>query len=193
MKQLLLGLCLVVLAIDSSSGSDQQLDTNTETAAAKAAIQELAGALQAELKSAMQAGGPVAAIGVCNTQAMPITQEVAIEQGLSVYRVSLKNRNPANLPNAWQTVVLENFEQQKAAGKDIGSLVWSEKVSVDGVQEFRFMQAIPTAAVCLSCHGTDLSPEVSQVLASLYPEDRATGYQVGDIRGAFVATQKFSD
>ena len=193
MKQILLGLCLVVLAMDCSSGSDQQLDTNTETAAAKAAIQELAGALQAELKGAMQAGGPVAAIGICNTQAMPITQKTAIGQGMLLSRVSLKNRNPANLPNKWQTVVLEDFEQQKAAGQDIGSLVWSETVNVDGIQEFRFMKAIPTGAVCLSCHGTALSTEVSQVLADLYPEDRATGYREGEIRGAFVATRKLSN
>ncbi len=193
MKQILLGLCLVVLAMDCSGGSDQQLDTNTETAAAKAAIQELAGALQAELKGAMQAGGPVAAIGICNTQAMPITQKTAIGQGMLLSRVSLKNRNPANLPNKWQTVVLEDFEQQKAAGQDIGSLVWSETVNVDGIQEFRFMKAIPTGAVCLSCHGTALSTEVSQVLADLYPEDRATGYREGEIRGAFVATRKLSN
>ena len=191
MKQILLGLCLVVLTMDCSS--DQQSDMDTEVAAAKAAIMELAAALQSELKAAMQTGGPVAAIGVCNTQAMPITQKVAAEQGLRLSRVSLNNRNPANLPNEWQTTVLKDFEQKKAEGKDIGSLAWSETVNVDGEQEFRFMKAIPTNAVCLNCHGTELSPEVSQVLTGLYPMDRATGYKKGDIRGAFVATRKSSN
>ncbi len=191
MKQILLGLCLVMFTLDCSS--DQQPDMDTEVAAAKAAIKELATALQSELKVAMQIGGPVAAIGVCNTQAMPITQKVAAEQGLHLSRVSLNNRNPANLPNEWQTAVLKDFEQQQAEGKDIGSLAWSETVNVDGEQEFRFMKAIPTSAVCLSCHGTELSPEVSLVLAGLYPTDRATGYHEGDIRGAFVATRKPSN
>ena len=178
-----------------NAGSDQQTatDTQAQTAAAKAAIKDLAGALQKELKGAMQTGGPVAAIGLCNTRAMPITQEVAIDRGLSLSRVSLNNRNPANQPNEWQTAVLEDFEKQKSAGKDIGVLAWSETVSVDGEQEFRFMKAIPTQAVCLNCHGTDISPEVSQVLAVVYPDDRATGYREGDIRGAFVATRKFSN
>jgi hypothetical protein len=180
-----------MLTMDCSS--DQQSDMDTEVAAAKAAIKELAAALQSELKSAMRTGGPVAAIGVCNTQAMPITQKVAAEQGLRLSRVSLNNRNPANLPNEWQTAVLKDFEQKQAEGKDIGSLAWSETVNVDGKQEFRFMKAIPTNAVCLSCHGTELSPEVSQVLAGLYPMDRATGYHEGDIRGAFVATRKSSN
>jgi hypothetical protein len=190
MKQVLFALGLVLLTMDGSSDQRTHASMETETAAAKAAIQQLADALQTELKGAIQAGGPAAAIGVCNTRAMPITQKVASEQGLLLSRVSLKNRNPANLPNEWQSAVLEDFEQQKAEGKDIGSLAWSEIVEVDGGQEFRFVKAIPTGDVCLLCHGTQLSPEVSQVLTELYPMDRATGYQAGDIRGAFVVIRK---
>lgn len=173
-----------------SSGQQSHASMETETAAAKDAIQQLAGTLQTELKAAIQAGGPVSAIGVCNTRALPITQKVATEHGLILRRVSLKNRNPANLPNDWQTAVLKGFEQQKAEGRDSGSLAWSETVEIDGGREFRFMQAIPTGDVCLLCHGTQLSAEVSQVLAELYPMDRATGYRAGDIRGAFVVTRK---
>ena len=193
MKQILLGVCLVIFALDCSG--DQQPDVNTQAdiAAAKAAIKEFAGALQTELKTAMQAGGPVAAIGVCNTQAMPITQRVSAERGMDLSRVSLKNRNPANAPNDWQTAVLEGFETQKAAGQDISGLAWSETVTVDGEREFRFMKAIPTGGGCLLCHGTNLSPEIGQALADLYPEDRATGFTEGDIRGAFVVIQKLPD
>ena len=193
MKQILLGLCLVMLSMVCSSDQQVEIDTQAEAAAAKAAIKALAGALQTELKGAMKTGGPVAAIGLCSTQAMPITQKVATDQGLSLSRVSLKNRNPANLPNEWQIAVLEDFEQKKVAGQDISSLALSEVVNVGGVQEFRFMKAIPTGAVCLNCHGTNISPEVSQILADLYPEDLATGYREGDIRGAFVSIQKLSN
>jgi len=181
MKRLLIGFCLLVLAFDCSA------DTDTDVAAAKAAIKEVAVALQAELKGAMQSGGPVAAVGLCNTQAMPITAKVAADHGMILSRVSLKNRNPLNAPNAWQTAVLEDFERQKSAGKDVTGLAWSETISVDGGQEFRFMKAIPTGTVCLKCHGTNLAPGVSDILAGLYPEDRATGFSEGDIRGAFVA------
>lgn len=193
MKRILFALCLVITSMSCHGDKPAGVDTQAESAAAKAGIKELAGALQKELKGAMQAGGPVAAIGVCNTQAMPITQKAASEHGLRLSRVSLKNRNPANLANDWQAAVLSDFEQQKEAGKDPASLAWSETVSVDGGKEFRFMKAIPTAAVCLNCHGTEISPEVSQVLAGLYPEDRATGYSEGDIRGAFVAIRQVSD
>jgi len=191
MKKLVLGMGLMLLAIDGSS--DQQAGTDTQAAAAKAAVQELAGALQSELKSAIQSGGPVSAIEVCNTKAMPITQRVSDEQGLHVSRVSLKNRNPANRPNEWQTAVLEDFERQKSEGKEVGSLDWSDTVAVDGGREFRFMKAIPTGDVCLLCHGAQLAPGVSEVLAELYPADKATGFAMGDIRGAFVVTQMIPD
>jgi len=191
MKNILLGMVLVLFAVDAYTG--QQAGTDTQVAAAKTAIQELASALQSELRSAIQDGGPVSAIEVCKTKAMPITQRVSDEQGLSVNRVSLKNRNPANAPNEWETAVLEDFERQRAEGKDIGSLVWSDTVVVEGGQEFRFMKAIPTGDICLLCHGAQLAPDVSRVLAELYPADKATGFAMGDIRGAFVVTQMTPD
>jgi hypothetical protein len=187
MKQIIFGLCLLVITLDGSA------EPATEANKAKAAIKDLAGALQAELKGAMQAGGPVAAIAVCNTQAITITAKVAAGHDIALSRVSLKNRNPANAPNAWQTAVLEDFERQKSAGENVTTLTWSETAKVKGGREFRFMKAIPTGAVCLNCHGTSLAPGVTDVLASLYPEDRATGFSEGDIRGAFVVTRKLPD
>lgn len=192
MKQVLLSLCLIALTLDCSADQQSNENPEAEVAAAKAAIKAFAGALQTELKSAMKAGGPVAAIGVCNTRAMPITATAAAEHGMHLSRVSIKNRNPANAPNDWQAAVLADFEKKRLAGGDVTRLGWSETVSVDGEQEFRFMKAIPTAAICLRCHGTELAPEVSRILAELYPEDLATGYSEGEIRGAFVVTRKLS-
>jgi len=190
MKQVLLALCLIALTLDCSADQKPNANPEAEVTAAKTAIKAFAGALQTELKSAMKAGGPVAAIGVCNTRAMPITETVAAEHGMHLSRVSMKNRNPANAPNDWQAAVLADFEKKRLAGGDITRLGWSETVSVNGEQEFRFMKAIPTAAICLRCHGTEMAPEVSRILADLYPEDLATGYSEGDIRGAFVVTRK---
>ncbi len=190
MNQILLSLSLSILTLSCYAGQKNDSDTAAEITHAKATIKQFAGALQTELKAAMQAGGPVAAIGVCNTQAMPITLEVADDYGIQLSRVSLKNRNPANAPNEWQATVLQDFDRQQAAGKDITKLAWSETVNTDSGREFRFMKAIPTSELCLKCHGTKLAPDVGQVLAELYPQDLATGYSVGDIRGAFVVTHK---
>lgn len=193
MKRFFLCLGVTALALNCNAAAQTGKDAETGAAAAKAAIKELAGALQTELKGAMQAGGPVAAIGVCNTRAIPLTEKAATNHDMVLSRVSLKNRNPANMPNSWQTTVLEDFEQQRAAGKDVTALTWSETVSTADGREFRFMKAIPTGKICLQCHGEKLAPEVSAVVSQLYPQDRATGFSEGDIRGAFVAVQKLPD
>jgi len=164
------------------------IDVDSEIKKAKAAIGIFAAALQAELKLAMKAGGPVNAIGVCHTKALPITQAIAMEQGLKLSRVSLRNRNPANAPEDWQIAVLQSFENRKDKGEDPASLSWHEIANVDGRQQFRFMKAIPTAPLCLQCHGSAITPDVEARLNELYPQDQATGFETGDIRGAFVVT-----
>jgi hypothetical protein len=192
-RRYLLGLLLVTLAGSCPASQQVSVNEDTRAAVAKAAIRDLANALQAELKSALQTGGPVAAIAVCNAQAVPVTTTVASVHNVTLSRVSLRNRNPANAPNTWQAAVLQDFEKRRSQGEDINKLAWSETVAIDGVREFRFMQAIPTAGVCLTCHGTVLSPEISQALNALYPDDLATGFSEGDIRGAFVVTKTLSN
>ena len=38
--------------------------------------------------------------------------------------------------------------------------------------------------MCLTCHGTDVSDDVMSALQQRYPNDMATGYLEGQIRGA---------
>jgi hypothetical protein len=155
---------------------------------AKGAVQKLGGTLKGELETAMKAGGPVDALTVCQKRAPEIAKSVSEESGMQVGRVSLKNRNPNGAANEWQSKVLNEFDSRKAAGEDPNSLVYSDIVD----NEFRFMKAIPTGQVCLSCHGTAISPAVTAKLKELYPKDIATGYKEGDIRGAFVAIKKLA-
>lgn len=162
---------------------------STEQAAAQATIAAFAGALKAELTTAMQAGGPLNAIEVCNARAPAIAAAVSLEQGMSVSRVSLRNRNPENAPNEWQSAVLREFETRRAAGENPEALSWQEWADADGGQEFRFMKAIPTAPLCLACHGEALAAPVADRIGELYPADKATGFREGDIRGAFVVTK----
>jgi hypothetical protein len=57
----------------------------------------------------------------------------------------------------------------------------------NGNKVFRYMKAIPTDDVCLMCHGEQIQENLSAELQRLYPNDQATGYKKGDIRGAFTA------
>ena len=153
---------------------------------AKSTVKALAGPLQMKLKAAMQAGGPSSAIDVCKTIAPQLATSVSAEKGMDITRVSLKNRNPViGVANQWQTEVMQAFEQRKQSGEDPKTISYAEVVD----NQFRFMKAIPTAAVCLKCHGTELTADVVDALNNAYPEDKATGYQEGDIRGAFVVVK----
>jgi hypothetical protein len=170
-----------------------QAVASDDTAAAQAAVAGFANALKTELVSAMQTGGPLNAIEVCNTRAPEIAKQASLDSGMELSRVSLRNRNPNNAPNDWQTSVLRDFEHRRQAGEAVDSLSWSATVMTGEGREFRFMKAIPTAPLCLACHGESLKTPVAEKIAELYPSDKATGFKPGDIRGAFVVTRRLLD
>ncbi|WP_456444662.1 Tll0287-like domain-containing protein [Thiolapillus sp.] len=159
---------------------------------ARKVIKQFATQLKSELKAAMKEGGPVNAISVCNEKAPEITEQVSTSSGWTVARTSLKPRSTANVPLPWERKVMEEFEARKAAGADPKTLDYSDVVEENGKKVFRYMKAIPTAKVCLNCHGGEqVKPEVEMRLKSLYPSDRARGFKEGDIRGAFVLKKTF--
>lgn len=155
----------------------------------RAVTKAFAQTLQQALQTAMATDGPVAAIEVCSSEAPAIAARQSDEHGWQVGRTSLKPRNPANAPDAWQRAVLTRFEAEKAAGRPVEALETWEIVETGGAPLFRYMKAIPTGPVCLTCHGTAIDPEVAAKLDALYPADTARGYALGDIRGAFTITQ----
>lgn len=171
-------------AVANVAGGDMDLAAHIQSA--KKTTKAFGGALKAELKKAKKAGGLLQAIDVCNTEAMPITERVAKEQGATLSRVSLKNRNADNVPNDWQKTVLEDFDARFAKGESVKKMAFAKIVENDGKKQFRFMKALPTGGKCLDCHGSEIDADVSAKLAELYPNDKATGYQKGQVRGAIV-------
>ena len=170
--------------------TDDKAELKTETDNAKQITQVFVETLKGELQSAMKAGGPVNALTVCNIKALPVTATVASEQGVQLSRVSLKNRNPKNVPNDWQKIVLTDFDTRAANGEDVKIMAYSKIVTESGKREFRFMKALPTGGICLTCHGGDLPVDVSAKLTELYPQDKATGYNIGQVRGAIVIVKE---
>ena len=164
-------------------------DYTAEVAASRATAKEFMQTLKQELLGGMQDGGPVNAISVCNLSAPGIANTYSVRNGWDVGRTSLKLRNPANAPDAWERSVLESFEERKGAGEDPAKMEYYEVVRQDGVKELRYMKAIPTAKLCLACHGENVDSITRTRLEKLYPDDQALGYKAGDIRCAFSITQ----
>ena len=173
----------------NSSNVSTDIDFNTEKQRAIEAVKTFASSLEAELKKGLNEGGATDALTICNTRAVLIAMDVSEKQNLTIKRVSLKNRNPDNAPNEWQKKILENFENRKLSGESVAELTYADMVEIDSGKQFRFMKAIPTKAICITCHGENISADVKDRLDKLYPNDKARGYRPGDIRGAFVVTR----
>lgn len=177
---LLSSLVIVHLAACTPSANDELPAFEQE---AKTTIAEFAGQLKSALQTAMQSGGPEAAVNVCQVEAPKIAEALAAKTGFDIGRTSLKVRNPANQAKSWQQIVLNDFESQKQSGTPVNELQF---VAVsDDSESLRFMKAINTETVCLTCHGQNLSSALQTEINRLYPEDQATGFKQNDIRGAF--------
>jgi hypothetical protein len=151
----------------------------------RAMTQQLGAELKAELGAAIGKSGPAGAIDVCRKRAPEIAAKLSNESGATVSRTALKVRNPANAPDGLQRAVLEQFDGDLKAGRVEQPLEVAVEINRGGSIERRYMRAIPTDALCLTCHGSSLAPEVAAAIAREYPADQATGFEAGQLRGAF--------
>ncbi|HEX4985648.1 MAG TPA: DUF3365 domain-containing protein [Burkholderiales bacterium] len=148
--------------------------------------------LSAALTQEMASGGPERAISVCRDLASSLAGELSRGSGARVARVSLKTRNPLlGQPDAWEQQVLQEFKKRLEAGERVETLEYFAAVDEPRGKVFRYMKALPVQPLCLACHGSgeDIAEGVRAGLAAQYPHDRATGYSVGQIRGAVTVKQ----
>jgi hypothetical protein len=164
----------------------QQPDVPPEIVASRRVAQTFGATLKDALQQAIQSGGPINGIAVCREKAGQIAADLGQKQEMLVGRTSLKLRNPANAPDNWELAVLKQFDARKAQGEPVDKLEFFAVIDDDqGQKTFRYMKAIPTASLCLGCHGENLNPEVDAKLKELYPNDKARGFKEGELRGAF--------
>lgn len=181
-----LGAVLATGFVSAQPDDAEQPEVDAEVMASRAAAQQFGKTLKEALQQAIKSGGPVNGIVVCHGQADQIAARLSAELEMLVGRTSLKVRNPNHAPDAWESAVLKQFEARKAQGEPASQLEFFAVIDDDqGQKTFRYMKAIPTAALCLTCHGEKIAPEVDAELKKLYPYDKARGFKEGDLRGAF--------
>jgi hypothetical protein len=173
---------------DSSDDSEAAISVNVQEDVARigeAAATSLRDGLGFRLTAAMAAGGPVSAIDVCAVAALPLTDSIAAASAAtSMKRTSLRTRNPHNAPDAAERAALAWFEEREAAGERPASLV-----ARDG-SDYRYYSPLRVAAPCVNCHGAreSLTAGTRAALDARYPDDEATGYSEGDLRGLIRVT-----
>ena len=159
-------------------------------ASSRAAIKEFAQNLKGYLKAGLESSVPAEEkLLMCKSGALEATSRIEEEKGFRVRRTSLRVRNPDNAPDAWESKVLEQFQARKESGSGIADLDYAAIVDNGQDRQFRYMKAIPVGEVCVICHGKAIDPELIFWLEKIYPGDRARGFELGEIRGAFSVTQ----
>lgn len=151
---------------------------------------ELIGELGQKLKSTIASDGPVAAVSVCKETAPAIAKKLSVRHGALVSRVGTRVRNAAmGVPNAWQKEALADFDARLAKGEKPADLeYWKVIDTGNGNRELRYAKAIVTQQLCVTCHGKaeDIPAPLMEKIRAEYPRDQATGYSVGQLRGAVV-------
>ena len=188
------GLCLLLITgmarADNTppSSIDAGLVQSTRSIAG-----DLLGQLGQKLKAAMSTDGPVAAVSVCKESAPAIARQLSIANDAKVTRVGTRVRNQnMGVPNAWQKEALTQFEARLSQGEKAADIeYWQVADNGHGKSELRYAKAIAVQPQCLSCHGSaqDIAAPLAEKLRIEYPNDQATGYGVGQLRGAVVVTR----
>ena len=75
-------------------------------------------------------------------QAPELARAASTESGWAIRRVSLKNRNPKAVPDAWERAALEDFDRRAAGGESPATIEQAEVVFVDGKETYRYMKAL---------------------------------------------------
>lgn len=176
----IVSMLLALIACQSNSSPPPVSEEVSAEARARGAklIGELKRSLVTEVTKAMGQGLPTA-IATCHTQAPVLTAAVARE-GATIGRATRKPRNPSNAATGWQADALSHFEGVVAAGKPLAGQTFARRLPGGRTA---YAEPLVIQELCVTCHGTTLAPEVQTEIAARYPNDRATGYVVGDLRG----------
>ena len=176
---------IAILAVSAVNIPAYAKDLQALKMEGKGLMMKFGKSLKGELVAAMKQGGPVKAIGVCRVKAPKIASQVS-SGSWKVARSSHKLRNPSNGPDAFTRMVIKEFSKRQAAGEKANTLLKAKITEENGKKVFRMVKAIPTAKVCLKCHGGDnVKPQVVEKIAELYPNDKARGFKEGEMRGVF--------
>ncbi|ADR34249.1 cytochrome c family protein [Sulfuricurvum kujiense DSM 16994] len=161
------------LLLASSSADEQAIAKGNQASALL--VQKLGG----ELKIQMQSNSALGALNFCSQNALTLTEQVAKETKTSMKRLSLKNRNPLNAPTPQEAALLNRWETLAKNGEPLPP---HELVNVSDTAAVYYKPILINNEACLKCHG-NVEGELAKAIRAAYPDDKATGYKMGDLRG----------
>lgn len=137
--------------------------------------------LASHLKSALDSAGVSHAVTFCNTAAYPLTDSLSEALGVSIQRISHKPRNPKNAASKAEMKYIEDYISKKEQGEGLEPFVVEQQD-----KHIYYAPIVINAGLCLKCHGvpeTDIDIVDFITIRQLYPDDKAHGFALGDVRG----------
>jgi hypothetical protein len=131
------------------------------------------------LQNSMKTGGVEEAVRYCNLAAYPITDSLSEKYNAVIKRTSLKIRNPLNRPDEDELKALEHYHSKQ----DTELL---PQVKLLDEKTIAYYAPIKIKPLCLNCHGIPdihIMETSADIIKRLYPDDKATGYQMDELRG----------
>jgi hypothetical protein len=143
-------------------------------------VEESTQRIGGKLMKVIEKQGVSGAFDYCHVNAQPMTDSISKGSRTILRRTSFQTRNKNNDPDPWETKILAEYESQKENGEELQPMLVK-----DNGGGIRYFSPIMVQPLCLNCHGTDeqIGEETLQKLAINYPEDEATQYAIGDLRG----------
>lgn len=170
----------------------QEAAIRTARAKAFTASKEFGKELKETLVIAIRDGGPMAGVETCASAAPAVAAKYSSDY-LQVGRTAERLRNPANAPDAWEAATLKEFSQELLDGKQPELISAERLTTLHGKPALQVMTPIPAGKPCLTCHGTNVKPDLLAKIRELYPDDHATGFREGELRGAFTTIVALQD
>jgi pimeloyl-ACP methyl ester carboxylesterase len=140
-------------------------------------------ALGKNLMYAINTRGTAGALEFCSEKAFLLTDSMSKLLNAKIRRVSDKNRSPLNAASGNELVYITEAKASLAKGEPV-----KPKMEEQAGKHVGYYPII-TEAMCLQCHGkpgTDLSETTIAKLRQLYPNDKATGYGINELRGIWI-------
>lgn len=182
-------LLIVLISMACGVSADKKAESVTDPLLLKKAIEQgnrissnAQQALGSNLMKQIKSNGAAEAVEFCNLAAYPILDTLKTGLNIRVKRAAIKARNPNDLPTDLEKSIIEDYERAMANKQPLEPVVYA-------LDKDMVLYASPIKTkndMCLKCHGSELDQideATLSVIDRLYPDDRATGHVIGDIRG----------
>lgn len=181
MKKVLLLLGIAATGCNSIKSADRSEEEGILLQKGDSIARQVQVMLLTSVTNAAQDFGVAGAVRFCNEKAIVLTDSAGGD--FEVRRLSNKNRNPVN------AIVAEADQEAwvKMQALLLDSTVKEKHFVARHQDNIYYYKAIHIAMpACLNCHGIagkDIEPATEKIIRQSYPDDKAIGYVLGDLRG----------